>query len=499
MKRLIALSIVLLVSPVWAYGEKLGKVHFKVECTQAAQAEFNVAMAYYHSFAWTQMRAPLERVLQADPSCGMAHWARALAALNNPFAWPTVISAATLAEGPSILEAAERTGLKSRRERDYVAALGAFFADQDKMDHKARAKALEVALEQLMRRYPRDQEAATLYALILSANFDPTDKKYTNQLKAAKILEKIFVDQPDHPGAAHYLIHSYDYPPIARKGLGAAVRYGKIAPDAPHALHMPSHIFTRVGAWRESIESNRTSAQAGGDKSFDKWHAYDYMVYAHLQLGEHEAARGVVDEALKNPARIDHPATAYAYAAMPARLALERAAWKEAATLELVPDFPWKKYTFAEAVNAYARGIGAAMSGDAALARAQVERLGKLREATKLPYWAEQIAIQAEVVKGLALLADGDAKQALATLRAAAKREDATEKHVVTPGPLVPAREMLAYVLLDKGEAKAALREFEAVLAKEPNRLRALAGAAQAAERSNNRKKAKEYASKLPT
>jgi tetratricopeptide (TPR) repeat protein len=429
----------------------------------------------------------------------MAHWARALATLNNPFAWPTVISAATLAEGPRILEAAERAGLKSKRERDYVAALGAFFADQDKMDHKARAKALEAGLEQLMRRYPRDEEAATLYALILSANFDPADKKYTNQLKAAKILEPIFLNQPDHPGAAHYLIHSYDYPPIAKKGLGAARRYGKIAPDAPHALHMPSHIFTRVGAWRESIESNRASAQAGGDKSFDKWHAYDYMVYAHLQLGEHEAARGVVDEALKNPARIDHPATAYAYAAMPARLALERAAWKEAATLDLVPDFPWKKYTFAEAVNAYARGIGAAMSGDAALARAEVERLHKLREATKLPYWVEQIGIQAEVVKGLALLADGDAKQALATLRAAAKREDATEKHAVTPGPLVPAREVLAYVLLEKGDTKSALREFEAVLAKEPNRLRALSGAAQAAERSNNRKKAKEYGSKLPT
>jgi hypothetical protein len=479
-------------------GAKLGQVHFKVECNEAAQAEFNLAMAYYHSFAWSQMQAPLERVLKADPSCGMAHWARVLASLNNPFAWPTIIPAAALEEGPRILETAERAGLKSRRERDYVAALGAFFADQDKMDHKARAKALEERLEQLMRAYPRDEEAATLYALVLSANFDPADKKYTNQLKAAKILEPIFLNQPDHPGVAHYLIHSYDYPPIAKKGIEAARRYGKIAADAPHALHMPSHIFTRVGAWRESIEANRASARAAGDKGFDKWHAYDYMVYAHLQLGEHDVARSVVDEALKNPARIDHPATAYAYAAMPARLALERAAWKEAATLELVSDFPWKKYTFAEAVNAYARGIGAAMSGDAALARAQVERLDALREATKLPYWVEQIAIQAEVVKGLALLADGDAKQALATLRAAAKREDATEKSVVTPGPLVPAREVLAYVLLDKGEAKSALREFEAVLAKEPNRLRALAGAVQAAERSNNRKKAKDYAAKLP-
>lgn len=479
-------------------GGKLGKVHFKVECTAAAQDEFNIAMAYYHSFAWNEMRAPLERALQADPACGMAHWARALASLNNPFAWPTVVSAAALAEGPRILDEAERTGLRSRREHDYVQALGAFFADQDRLDHRARAKALEEAFERLMRRYPHDMEAATLYALFLSANFDPADKKYTNQLKAAKILEPIFLDQPDHPGVAHYLIHSYDYPPLAKKGLEAARRYGRIAADAPHALHMPSHIFTRVGAWRESIEANRASARAGGDKSFDKWHASDYMVYAHLQLGEHQQARQVVEEVLNNPTRIDHPATAYAYAAMPARLALERAAWKEAAEVELVPDFPWKKYSFAEAINAYARGIGAAMSADPAAARAESARLEKLREATALPYWIEQISIQAEVVKGLALRAEGDLTQALTVLRAAAKREDATEKHVITPGPLVPAREVLAYALLDKGDAKAALREFESVLEREPNRRRALAGAAQAAERAGNRNKAKDYSGRLP-
>ena len=477
---------------------RLGKVNFPVECNAEAQREFNVAMAYYHSFAWQHIREPLERVLKADPACGMAHWARALASLDNPFTWPASISAATLDRGPELLETARRTGLKTQRERDYVEALATFYRDHNKRDHRMRAKALETALEQLMQRYSHDSEAAILYALVLSANFDPTDRKYTNQLKAAAVLEPIFKRQPEHPGAAHYLIHSYDYPPIAKKGIGAARRYSKIAPDAPHALHMPSHIFTRVGAWRESIAANRASAGAAGDKGFDRWHAYDYMVYAHLQLGEQDAARSVVEEALKNPARVDHPATAYAYAAMPARLALERAAWKEAAALELVAGYPWKKYTFAEAVNAYARGIGAAMSGDAAAARAQAERLDTLREATKVPYWAEQIAIQADVVKGLALRAEGDDKQALATLRAAAKREDASEKHVVTPGPGVPAREVLAYVLLDKGEAKSALREFEAVLGKEPSRLRALAGAVQAAERSNNRRKAREYSARIP-
>lgn len=351
-----------------------------------------------------------------------------------------------------------------------------------------------------MRAYPKDTEAATLYALVLSTNFNPGDKKYTNQLKAVEILEPIFRVQPEHPGVVHYLIHSYDYPPIAAQGLDAARRYGKIAPYAPHALHMPSHIFTRVGAWKESIESNRASARSGGDKSFDKWHAYDYMVYAHLQLGQHGAAREVVSDALRNPARIDHPATAYAYAAMPTRLALERGSWKEAAAIELFPTadaFPWKKYTFAEAINAYARGIGAAMSGDAAGARAQLARLQALGEATKVPYWIEQIAIQAEVVQGLAARAEGNTAQGLVILRKAADREDATEKHVITPGPLVPARELLAYMEIEAGEAKLALGNFESVLQREPNRYRSFAGAARAAERAGDSRKAAEYSKRL--
>ena len=478
---------------------RLGTVNFAVGCNAAAQREFNTAMAYYHSFAWAQIREPVERVLQADPSCGMAHWMRALASLDNPFAWPTVVSPATLASGPEILATARKTGLKSQRERDYVDALETFFKDTDKLDHRTRAKALEAALERVMQRYPQDQEAAVLYALVLSANFDPTDRKYTNQLKAARVLEPIFKQQPQHPGVAHYLIHSYDYPPIAAQGLDAARRYSKIAPDAAHALHMPSHIFTRVGAWKESVESNRESARTAGDKSFDKWHAYDYMVYAHLQLGQDRAAMAVVSEALRNPARVDHPATAYAYAAMPARIALERAAWKEAAGLPLFPadGFPWKKYPFSESINAYARGIGAAMSGDAAGARAEAERLSTLRSSMKVPYWVEEMGIQGEVVRGLALCAEGNRTACMDTLRAAAAREDVTEKHVITPGRLVPAREMLAYVTLESGDAAGALREFETVMVREPNRYRAFAGAAQAAQRAGDSRKAAEYSRKL--
>jgi len=482
---------------------RLGKVNFPVECNAEAQREFNVAMAYYHSFAWQHIREPLERVLKADPACGMAHWARALASLDNPFTWPASISAATLERGPELLETARRTGLKTQRERDYVEALATFYRDHNKRDHRMRAKALETALEQLMQRYSHDSEAAILYALVLSANFDPTDRKYTNQLKAAAVLEPIFKRQPEHPGAAHYLIHSYDYPPIAKQGLDAARRYDRIAPDAPHALHMPSHIFTRVGAWKESIRSNRASANAATDKTFDRWHAYDYMVYAHLQLGEDAAARAVVAEALRNPARVDHFAKAYAYAAMPARIALERGQWKDAAQVELFPAaaaYPWAKYPQAESINAYARGIGAALSGDQAGARRELGRLEKLRDVAasrKLGYWVEEIAIQAEVVRGLASCAEGRRAECTGILRAAADREDRLEKHVVTPGRLVPAREMLAEMTLDSGEAAAALREFETVLEREPNRVRTFAGAARAAERAGDKAKAAHYAARL--
>jgi hypothetical protein len=350
-------------------------------------------------------------------------------------------------------------------------------------------------------RYPEDTEATVLYALVLSANFDPTDKKYTNQLRAAKVLEPIFQRQPDHPGVAHYLIHSYDYPPIATQGLDAARRYAKIAPDATHAQHMPSHIFTRVGQWNESVESNRQSAKLDGDKTVNSVHAYDYMVYALLQLSQDRAAERIVTHARAVAAKPDHVAAAYAYAAMPARLALERGAWQEAAKLSLEPEaYQWKKYPQSEAINAFARGVGAAMSGDAGAARAEVARLQALRDAAagmKIAYWAEQVDIQAEVVRGLAACADGKPDECGAILRAAADREDATEKHVVTPGPIVPAREVLATVLLKAGKSGDALREFEMVLVKEPNRYRAFAGALQAADGAGDKKKAAFFAARI--
>jgi len=482
---------------------KLGNVHFKVDCNAAAQKEFDLAMAYYHSFAWELYKVPLDRALAADSSCGMTHWLRALGVLDNPFTWPIPLSPKVLAEGQASIDAARQTGLKTQRERDYVDALAVFYKDNDKLNHRTRAKAFEEAMAQVAARYPEDKEATILYALVLSVNFDPNDKKYTNQLKAAGILEPIMIQQPEHPGVAHYLIHSYDYPPIAQQGLEAAKRYSKIAPDAAHALHMPSHIFSRVGYWRESIEANRASAEAAKASIPNRVHAYDYLVYAHLQLGQDRAAAQVIADAQQIKQTGDAFASAYGFAAMPARYALERHAWKEAANLALWPAadvYPWKKYPQAEAINAFARGIGAAYAENPAAARAEVQRLQQLRDAAagmKLGYWAEQIDIQAELVRGVATYAEGRQAEGMEIVRTAAVREDASEKHVVTPGPIKPGREILGDLMMQSGRPADALREYEAVIAREPNRLGPTAGAAQAAEKAGDAKKAAYYSARV--
>jgi hypothetical protein len=311
------------------------------------------------------------------------------------------------------------------------------------------------------------------------------------------------LQQPDHPGVAHYLIHSYDYPPIAQQGLEAAKRYSKIAPDAAHALHMPSHIFSRVGYWKESIEANRASAEAAKASIPNRVHAYDYLVYAHLQLGQDRAAAQVVADAQQIKQTSDAFASAYGFAAMEARYALERHAWKEAANLALWPAadvYPWKKYPQAEAINAFARGIGAAYAENPAAARVEAQRLQQLRDAAaamKLAYWAEQIDIQAELVRGVATCAEGKHAEGMEIVRAAAVREDASEKHVVTPGPIKPGREILGDLIMSYGKPADALREYEAVIAREPNRLGPTASAAQAAQKAGDAKKAAYYSARV--
>lgn len=482
--------------------KRLGKVDFKVDCNAAAQTEFNRAMALYHSFAWPAAMDSFDAVLKADPTCGMAHWGKAVTTLDNPFIWPANLPAQKLNDIGGMLEAAKKAGLKTDREKGYVAAVEIFIKDHDKLNHRTRLEAFDQAMQKHAAANPKDAEATIFSALVHSANFDPADKTYKNQLAAAKKLEPLFKAMPKHPGVAHYLIHSYDYPPIAKHGLNAAKLYAKIAPDATHALHMPSHIFTRLGAWQDSIDANRASAKAATDKTFDSHHASDYMVYAHLQLAQDKAAQAAMKESFAKPP-VDHFGSAFAYAAMPARMALERSDWKDAANLALTPggEYPWKKYPHAEALNAFAKGIGHARLGDAAKAREQHARLVKLSEQTKelkLAYWVEQIAIQADVVEGLALCAENKVDACIDALKKAAAREDATEKHAVVPGPMLPAREVLAEMLL--GTAKKpvdALKEYEAVLQKEPNRYRAVSGAMASAKESGDKRKAQAMARQL--
>jgi hypothetical protein len=401
------------------------------------------------------------------------------------------------------LERAEAIGARTPRERDYLAAVAALFRDSDTVPQRTRALAYEQAMERLYQTYPEDREAAVFYALALNATALPTDKTYANTLQAAAILEEVFAEQPDHPGVAHYLIHSYDYPPLAQHGLNFAQRYGGLAPAVSHAQHMPSHIFTRMGYWQESIQSNLAAAEAAGN-DFDLLHAKDYLMYAYLQLGQDQQASGVLGEVTALSRAVDeNVATAYALAAIPARYALERGRWADAARLSLHPsDYTWSRFPEFEAITRFARAMGAARSGGVASARQDAERLAALHDAVSArgdAYWSEQVDIQREVALAWIARAEGRNQEALALLRAAAEREDATDKHPVTPGPLAPARELLGELLLELNAPGEALAAFEASLRVEPNRFRGLYGAARAAELAGDGERARTYYGQLVT
>ncbi|HEY7519434.1 MAG TPA: hypothetical protein VIE36_14185 [Methylomirabilota bacterium] len=482
--------------------EELGHVDFKVSCTAAAQQKFSHAMALYHSFAWKKAQQTFSEITALDPKCGMAWWGLAMVAADNPFAWPVSLK---VAEGADAIEKARQVGAGTPRERDYIAALDLLYKDHATTPHRTRALAYEAAMEQLAQRYPDDVEAKILSALAVSANHDLNDKTFARPLKAAGVLEPLFAAHPQHPGIAHYLIHSYDYPPIANKGLDAAKRYAAIAPAAPHAQHMPSHIFTRVGYWRESILANQQSVKAAVGDALYTAHGMDYMVYAHLQLAEDAAAAKVYTDSTAvrpEPGRTGF-GTAFGLAAIPARLALERGRWAEAAKLEPpagITEADWKRFPQAESINAFARAIGAARSGDAAGARREMERLNRLQQfltERKLGYWAEQAEVQAKVATAWALRAERKDAEAVAAMRAAADHEDRTEKHVVTPGPILPARELLGDMLLELNRPAEALAQYEASMAKEPNRFRGIYGAARAAELTGDRARARAHYDRL--
>jgi hypothetical protein len=475
---------------------QFGNVHFPTSCNDLAQRRFDRAMRYQHSFWYQPAREIFGETLAADPECAISQWGIALTLLLNPH---TVPPKENLALGVAALEKAKAIGAKSERERDYIDALSAFYSDYDNRRHDERVQAYAKAMERLASRYPDDDEAQIGYAITLNVAASPHDKTYANQLKGASILEPIFRRQPRHPGVAHYLIHLYDYPEIAEKGLEAARRYADIAPAAPHAQHMPSHIFTRVGYWKESISSNAASARAAkaGKEPHDQLHAMDYLVYAHLQLAQDKEARAAVDEmvAVKgyNPAI---RTGAYAVAASRARYVVERGDWREAARLPVEPS----RFAYVDAITHFARALGAARSGELEPAKADIARLAELRDQLRQAneaYWAEQVDIQRQVATAWLLNAENKPDEALRAIAAAAEAEDKTEKSVVTPGPLAPARELQGEMLLDRGYAPEAVGAFEATLRKEPNRFRATMGAAKASEQAGDLEKARRYHARI--
>jgi hypothetical protein len=484
-------------------GEKLGDVHFATSCNDVAQKEFNRAVALLHSFQFSDAIEGFNAVLGEDATCGIADWGIALSDWSNPFA-PGMKDKSQLQAGRESAERGKTVGAKTERERAYLAAVSKLYSEFERTPQRARLVAYRDAMRDVAAKYPEDHEGRIFYALALAASEDPADKTYAGRLKAGAILEELFEVEPTHPGLAHYIIHTYDVPALAERALVAARRYAEIAPDAPHALHMPSHIFTRMGYWQESIDCNMAAAAAARreGQTAEELHASDYEIYAYLQTGQDEAARRILDSLPEIASRFDSkaelngaggPSVGYfALAAIPARYALERREWKEAA--QLMPRETPFPYT--EAMTWFARGLGAARLERTHSARESVAALKQIREQllkASESYWARQVEIQGLEVGAWSALAEGKKEEALRQMKRAAGLEDGTEKSAVTPGPLAPARELLGEMLLEMNEPAQALEQFEATLKNEPGRLRSLYGAAHAAQLSGSRDTSQRY------
>jgi tetratricopeptide (TPR) repeat protein len=489
-----------------ASAEKLGSVNFTTSCSVAAQLPFNRAVALLHSFEFLQAIEGFGATLATDRSCAMAEWGIALSRWSNPFA-AGVRPAGVLQQGRAAVEHAKAIGTKTAREWAYVDAVSRLYDDFETTGQADRMRAYREAMSNVAAAYPNDSEASIFHALSLAAAALPADKTFGDQLKAGAILERLIVRQPDHPGLAHYIIHAYDVPPLANRALGAARRYAKIAPSAPHALHMPSHTFTRLGYWQDSIETNIASGEVAkrAGSVAEELHAMDYRTYAYLQTAQDRDAKMMLDALPEvasrfNPDAIGSAAPGsagvFALAAIPARYALERGSWAEAAKLEPHPS----RFPYTEALTYFARAIGGARIGDTAIVRTSIEALQKIHTQLVLAgegYWAEQTEIQRRASSAWLAFVEHRTADALADMRASAVLEDTTEKSAVTPGPLAPARELLGEMLLALKEPAQARKEFEATMKREPNRFRALYGAARAASLMGDRTAARRYYDRL--
>lgn len=464
--------------------DKLGKVSFTVSCSAATQPKFERAVAMLHSFWFDAADAAFTDIMSADSACAMVYWGRAVTMMANPMA-RAAPSPQAMQQGARFAERAkELVGTASHREQMYVDAVLSYYRDADTQSHLARMKTFEQSLDALRRAHPEDMEAAIFYARTLVANASPADRTFANQLAAAALMQPLFEKHPHHPGLAHYLIHAYDAPPIASRGSKAASVYAGIAPDAPHALHMPTHIFTRLGQWDESIELNNRSARAEPDSNAAV-HPMDYMVYAFLQQGRERDAKRVLDRAVQNSDRFYGGLLGYNFTAMPARYALERGAWTEAAALKL----PVGGLPYVHAITHFARAIGAARSGNVPQARADLDSLTALKsrlEAAKDAYWSTIVESQHLAASAWVAWTSRDTAEALRLASAGADLEETVEKNPVTPGPILPGRELEGDLFMELNRPADALVAYEKTLTREPRRLRAIYGAARAAERAGN-------------
>ena len=493
--RLVVLScaLVLAAGPAESHDlpDRLGKVSFPTSCDPKVQPLFDAAVAMQHSYWFPEAHKTFNTVLERDPACAIAYWGLAVNYVGNSLVAPPPPK--DVEAGWNALEKARAAGAKTQRERDWIEAIGAYYRDHDKIALDQRLAAYSKAMERMTERYPGDFEAWVYYALTLQATAPTDDKTYANQRRAAEILERLVAQNPQHPGAAHYLVHAYDYPPLAAQGIKIARTYGKLAPAAPHARHMPSHIYSMVGLWADSIESNLSALEIQPNY----YHAYDFAVYASLQLAQDARAKSFIDKAMETyRARGDEPGLNFVFhaalAALPARYMLERADWKGASSLPVSST----QFPAADSLTRFARGLGMARSGDLAGAKRELEamqQLGGVLEKSNNQYWADRTREQILAVRAWVALAEGDRDQARSSMREAADREDASVKNVAMENRLYPMRELLAEMLLELGQPANALREFEASIQETPNRYRGLWGAARAAEAAGEQKKAAAY------
>lgn len=455
----------------------IGAAHLDTSCNAAAQKEIDRGVALIHSFWYPEAEKAFRRAADADARCAMAWWGVAMSNLHPLWTPPTPDE---MQVGVTAANKAQELGAKTPRERAYIGAIHTFYSNTDTLAHAQRMAAYERAMANVAKDNPQDREASIFHALALLGVASPNDKTYAKQKQAAGILNRVLPEAPEHPGVAHYLIHSFDYPELAELALPAARVYAKLAPGSPHALHMPSHIFTRLGLWEESIASNQASAEKARrhDSMKDELHAIDYLVYAHLQRGDDEQARQLV-AAINAISASDKPVfqVAYAIAAAPARYALERRQWREAAALSVLKSVDWTPAPYAEANIHFARGVGAARAGDLAIAHDAHARLAAIRQTMldrKDAYWADQVEIQRLAVAAWIARAENDTSESLRLMQLATDLEAKAEKHPVTPGAIIPAREQLAEMLLIDGRGKEAQVQVQLALKDAPNRRNAL-------------------------